>query len=116
MKVCGDAEGRGCGLSLPIDLFHVNRRNRDGRHDLCKTCRCEIERQRYAEKADAVVLPQKARYHRLHRDERAAYGRERRATNGDEINAKRRERYAQRRDAINAQKRARYARRKSAAS
>jgi hypothetical protein len=112
VKVCGDRKGRGCGLALPIDSFHVNRRNRDGRHDLCKTCRCEIERQRYAEKADAVVLPQKARYHRLHRDERAASARERRAAHGDEINAARRAVYAERRYVITAQHRAAYARRK----
>jgi hypothetical protein len=89
-KLCGNSKGVGCGQSLPLTDFHRLKTAPDGRHSLCKTCRCEIEQARYAEKADEIVA-YKARVYAAHRDEILAKQRETWPTRGPKWNAHKRE-------------------------
>lgn len=95
-KVCSR-----CGFAFPlVEGFHRDRTKPDGRASRCKLCRCAAEQARYAEKADSVILPQKAAYYARERDEiiekRAAWRSERRA----ELAASERERYEREREKI----------------
>lgn len=113
-KVCGDSKGRGCGLALPLDGFHRLKKARDGRHNLCKTCRCEIEQARYSEKAPEIIAA-KARVYAAHRDEILAKQRETWPLRAEKWNAHARAKLAANRDEINRRRREAYAARKRAA-
>lgn len=73
-----------CKQELPIDMFNIHSRSKDGHNNMCKQCQTEYNRQ-YREK-NKDQLKEKAKQHRI--------------KNRDIINAKKKEYYQENRDEI----------------
>lgn len=61
-----------CGERKPLDAFHADPRQQDGRRAICKACRCAQEGARRARNVD-IIRQQQREYYQRNRGELCAY-------------------------------------------
>jgi len=62
----------GCGITKPLEEFHLKKSNKDGRHTLCHLCRSKKDKLFY-EKNRETIVAQKKDYYSTHKETIAEY-------------------------------------------